>query len=266
VYDPSTNVETIFNHIQDFQDICGLLNKAKTDTQLVDTAYFIFQKSGLFRDSLNRWNKLPDPAKKFQDFKVFMRSEYLDLQEVGGMTLASSNLNTINIVQELKQHHEDVVSDLKRELAENFIETLKTMNMSEETENQHPNVQSYVTPANYNAPTVGQEQTMFSAVQSNQDPVLQQLLAQMAQMQQKIENLTLTNNGSKKKSRANRNLKNSASPTDKINPKTGRQWRRYCWSCGCCDHWSRDCTEKKSGHKDNATFRNRMEGSDKDCF
>ena len=266
VYDPSTNVETIFNHIQDFQDICGLLNKAKTDTQLVDTAYLIFQKSGLFRDSLIRWNKLPDPAKKFNDFKIFMRSEYLDLQEVGGMTLASSNLNTINIVQELKQHHEDVVSDLKRELADNFLETLKTMNMSEDTENQHPNVQSYLTPAIYNAPTVGQEQTMFSAVQSNQDPILQQLLAQMAQMQQKIEDLTHTNNGSKKKSRANKNVKNSASSSDKINPKTGRQWRRYCWSCGCCDHWSRDCTEKKSGHKENATFRNRMEGSDKDCF
>jgi hypothetical protein len=123
------------------------------------------------------------------------------------MTLASSNLNTINIVLELKQHHEDVVSNLKQELAENFIETLKTMNMSEETENQNPNVQSYMTPANYIAPTVGHEQTMFSAVQTNQDPILQQLLAQMAHMQEKIENLTLTNNGSKKKSRTNKNSK-----------------------------------------------------------
>ena len=57
VYDPSTSVETIFNKIQDFQDICGLIGKDKTDSQLVDTAYLIFQKSGLFRDSLIRWNK-----------------------------------------------------------------------------------------------------------------------------------------------------------------------------------------------------------------
>ena len=67
VYDPSTNVETIFNKIQDCQDICGLIGKDKTDSQLVDTAYLIFQKSGLFRDSLLRWKKsgtrqdLPEP-------------------------------------------------------------------------------------------------------------------------------------------------------------------------------------------------------------
>ena len=57
VYDPSTSVETIFNKIQDFQDICELIGKDKTDYQLVDTAYLIFRKLGLFRDSLLRWNK-----------------------------------------------------------------------------------------------------------------------------------------------------------------------------------------------------------------
>ena len=50
VYDPSTNVDKIFNKIQDFQDLCLLIGKTKSDTQSVDMAYLIFQKSGIFID------------------------------------------------------------------------------------------------------------------------------------------------------------------------------------------------------------------------
>ena len=36
---------------------------------------------------------------------------------------------------------------------------------------------------------------------------------------------------------------------------------KYCWSCGAWNHISADCKNKKSGHKDEATFKNRMGGS-----
>ena len=48
---------------------------------------------------------------------------------------------------------------------------------------------------------------------------------------------------------------------ENINPRTGRPFRRYCWSHGCCDHWSNRCPQRKPGHKLNATFKNRMSGS-----
>ena len=38
--------------------------------------------------------------------------------------------------------------------------------------------------------------------------------------------------------------------------KTGK----YCWSCGGCNHFGKDCTKKKPGHKDEAKFNNIMEG------
>ena len=137
-----------------------------------------------------------------------MRTEYLDLQEVGGMTLANSTLNTMNIVQELKRHQEDVVSNLKNELAENFMQTLQAMHMTDDQENQNPNLQSQMVPTSYIAqPTGIQDNNMFSAVQTAQDPILQQLLAQMAQMQSQIENLNLTNKGSSRTLYANKNKK-----------------------------------------------------------
>ena len=47
-YDPATNVTTIFNRIQEFQDICQLVGQPKQDFQLVNHAYLIFQKELAF--------------------------------------------------------------------------------------------------------------------------------------------------------------------------------------------------------------------------
>ena len=41
--------------------------------------------------------------------------------------------------------------------------------------------------------------------------------------------------------------------------------RKYCWTHGSCFHSSKQCTNKADGHKDEATFRNRMAGSNKNC-
>ena len=59
--------------------------------------------------------------------------------------------------------------------------------------------------------------------------------------------------------------KENIAPTDTslVNPKTGKPWQRYCWSCGCCDHWGRFCPNRKPGHKVDANFKNRMGGSTK---
>ena len=51
-----------------------------------------------------------------------------------------------------------------------------------------------------------------------------------------------------------------------INPKTGKLWKRYCWTCGCCPHLGRSCPFKAPGHKDKVTFKNRMGSSNKNCL
>ena len=52
-------------------------------------------------------------------------------------------------------------------------------------------------------------------------------------------------------------------------PSTQTRNRRvldfYCWTHGAGNHKSADCRNKKQGHKDNATFTNRMEGSTAYC-
>ena len=86
----------------------------------------------------------------------------------------------------------------------------------------------------------------------------------MAQLQAQVQGLTLTNAGTHGRTPLTPIL-GQATNSD-INPRTGKPWKRYCWTCGCCPHWSRNCPKKAKGHKDNATFKNRMGGSNANCL
>ena len=44
-----------------------------------------------------------------------------------------------------------------------------------------------------------------------------------------------------------------------------RNTSNYCWSHGACAHSSADCNNKKRGHQDEATFKNKMGGSTRFC-
>ena len=100
------------------------------------------------------------------------------------------------------------------------------------------------------------------AMKSQRDPAIDQIMKQMTFMQNTMQ--TFMDNSSNGK--GNKNGKGKGSPTSLINPKTGQPWKRYCWSCGCCPHWGKNCSSKKPGHKDEASFRNRMEGSSENCL
>ena len=138
LYDPSTTVDSVFNKIDDFQDLCVLTTNAKIDTQLVNTAYLICQKTGLFMDSLKRWNQKASVDKTYQNLKIYMRKEYLDPQEEGGLTINNSSLSQANLVQELKEHQYKLANNMKEQLTDNFVKTLQSMHMMVQDENQNP--------------------------------------------------------------------------------------------------------------------------------
>jgi hypothetical protein len=113
VYDPPQGIDTVFNCIQYFQDLCTLLTNPKTDTQLVTYAYLIFQKNTIFMQSLKEWNaKLPG-GKTFMHFKIYMRSQYRELKAVGGLTVQNS---AFNMMQEIRSQQQDLSQNLKTEI------------------------------------------------------------------------------------------------------------------------------------------------------
>ena len=119
-----------FNQIQYFQDLCIMISNDKTDTQLVTYAYLIFQKSGIFMDGLKSWNTKTAQDCTFVNFKFHMRKEYLDSQEVGGLTINNSTLNQVNMIQETKDHQEVISNNLKEELTTNLMQSIHAFSLT----------------------------------------------------------------------------------------------------------------------------------------
>ena len=63
---------------------------------------------------------------------------------------------------------------------------------------------------------------------------------------------------------------NTPSPTistnSTINPRTGKEFKRYCFPVAVAYIGEIIVPPKKSGHKDDATFKNRMGGSNENCM
>lgn len=95
-----------------------------------------------------------------------------------------------------------------------------------------------------------------SAAQAQMMPQLlnqmAQLMQQMTTIQQQMNSQSSSNNSysSSSTSRQRRNRTNTS---------------HYCWSHGACAHSSARCRSKKEGHKDEATFANKMGGSTAYC-
>ena len=65
------------------QDLCELEINAKTDNQLVQLSYMIFQKTGVFINTLTRWNErkgTEDNPTTFTAFKSHMHTEHRTLK------------------------------------------------------------------------------------------------------------------------------------------------------------------------------------------
>lgn len=137
VYNSDTTIDSVFNKIQEFQDICILLQNTKTDMQLITYAYLIFQRAGIFMTSLKEWNATPTASKTFPRFKIFMQQQYLDLEAVEGLTIQNSSLN---MMQELKNSHEHLSNTLKHEVQTGIRETMQALNLASQQENVNPDI------------------------------------------------------------------------------------------------------------------------------
>ena len=242
-YDPQTPVDTVFNKLNWFQDLCILSKNKKTDTQLVHIAYLIFNRTRAFMDILLKWNKKESEDKTYQNFKLHMREGHNALRNVGALTVQDSSINSANLLQEVTAHQEKMADDIKTSVSNQLQQSLLEALMVMQPSAQHTEDTSTITAPSMNSAST----TSFDS-----------LITMFKNLEKKMDDISTNKN------KGDNDTYNSL--TDKINPHTGKPWKRYCWSCGCTTHKGRDCPNKKEGHKDEASFKNRMGGSNKNCY
>ena len=182
--------------------------------------------------------------KTFDHFKSFFRAEHLALDKVNALTKEDSTLNRVELLEQQEQMFEKMEERLKI----NIINTITNFAQAYEESPPTP-----LTPPT-KEPNTTSLTSALSTITNNSSKQNNKLLKLFDGLCKKVDSLE-TKLG---------NTKNTSTDKDNgINPRTGRPWKRYCWTCGCCDHWGRTCPVRKPGHKVDATFKNLMGGSTK---
>ena len=85
------------------------------------------------------------------------------------------------------------------------------------------------------------------------DKVMLEMMKLLKEIKDDMKDVKSNNNKQKRNSQNN----------DNNNTRYRRD--KYCWSHGACNHDSKNCRKRLQGHKEEATFNDRMGGSDKFC-
>ena len=243
-YDPILPIDVLFNKIDFYSDLAEFAKKPLPDGDKVDIAYIILNRLGVFQTSLKEWNSRLDNMKTFDHFKSYFRAEHLALDKVNALEKQDSSLNQVEILEQQEQMFEKMEERLKI----NLINTIT--NFAQAYDDSPP------TPP----PPEPKEQdntsltSALSTITNNSSKQNAKLIKLFDGLCKKVDSL---------ETKLGKNNNSSSEKENNVNPRTGRPWKRYCWTCGCCDHWGRTCPVRKPGHKVDATFKNRMGGSTK---
>ena len=131
-----------------------------------------------------------------------MRAEHKALNAVDGLKVSSTTLQN-NLLQEIHQHQQTMADELETKLQANFMNALGIFaDMKEE----------------------GNEENIPPSDSMNKVSK-DKLLKLIEVLNKKVDNLS--------------NVTKTKVNNNKINPRTCNPWKRYCWTCGCCDHWEK---------------------------
>ena len=229
-YNPQTPVDKVFNQVTLFQDLCAITNNDKTDKHLCQMAYLIFNHTRAFVDSFKKWNSKDPEEKTFALFKKHMRAEHHALKQVGALSIQESTFYQVNMIQQVLTQQAELQDNLQTLIDHQVKESLLAALSDFTSSNEPP-----------------QEEVINNITKKSTNATTTTLLQMIEKLSTKVDDL---------KRQTNKD----------INPRTGKKFKRYCWTCGCCPHWGRDCPNKSPGHQDNANFKNRMGGSNKNCL
>ena len=82
-YDAMEPINSVFNKLERFSNLCKLITEALSDRRKIMHAYKIISNNNVFMDSLKIWNRKTLQDKTFVNMKIFFREKYIDLDEVG---------------------------------------------------------------------------------------------------------------------------------------------------------------------------------------
>ena len=257
-YDPNTPVDTLFKDIEDLVDLSGRAGVAMTQAQSIQIAYVILWRTTVFKHDLREWNALPPVQKTWINFKTRFRRAVKQYRQLKGPTVNDSMY---------QQQHANLVHQLKEELRTTIVDEIRKNTVPP------PQYDHYPPPPSLNDPYYGlpQDDTMSTQMSQMANSITQyqqlipSLVNQVKQLQNTIKKLEQDARSIPSTVQSDLSSITCTTATDKVSYKFVKPFDQYCYTHGLCAHAGKDCKAPRDDHKPEATFFNRMGGSERNC-
>ena len=97
--DVTLPIDAYFKRVEDCIQLATDANTPFSDQQVLQTAYFAVQATGLYKDGLKEWRSKQDTNKTWTNFKKLFAAEYHQLKEEQRLTSSAAGYSTMNHVQ-----------------------------------------------------------------------------------------------------------------------------------------------------------------------
>jgi translation initiation factor 2B subunit (eIF-2B alpha/beta/delta family) len=227
VYNLQDPLVTMYDAIDELERLGVAAENPYTTRQLISFGLEVLRNTREFEDGIRAWNRRPVEEKTWEAFKEHFETEHRELKSVRGKTMQSTAFHQANFIATRVLEEVQSVQNL-------VTEAMERLPPAQDKENVPP------------------PQPVANAAVST-DAVQLQMLELIKNLQDEVKSMK----------KSNRNSNNNYSASGQQRKRTNVS--KYCWSHGACTHSSKECNRKKTGHQDDATFKNKMGGSTYYC-
>ena len=231
----------IFNQVEELASMSTAANLEKSERQIISIAIDIIRRTGDLETALLQWEIRPANQQTWIAFKAHFNAAHRALKRIRGPTMRNTAFH---------QAHQ-VATDLKSEF-ENMRDDIVVSWMNAVTMNHHDSALLVVPP-----PTPSMHAT-------TNDHFLA-AIKKIVQDQMKNNHNDQSNDRGRQYNNGYNNGGCGYNNGAQQQRRPCRYTSQYCWSHGACSHKGKDCNNKRQGHKDEATIKNKMGGSTYYC-
>ena len=238
IFDLTQPLLHLFAAVEDLQQLATASDNPYTTKQMINLGLHLIRNMSEFETDIGKWYDSPPEDHTWKDFKNHFTKAYNRLRRLRGPTMRNTAYHqqaqyiTQQVLNVVQTNREQIFQEVKA-TEDNILRALKINHFND----LQPDLK---------APTTAVVQPIEPVINATTSDSLQ---AQMLKLLERIE-------------------KKLDDGTTKRPPKrkyTRKDTSKYCWSHGACTHGSSDCRSPKPGHKNEATFENKMGGSTSYC-
>ena len=101
VFDPHQPLDVTFNLVEDLMDYATAAGSPYTEMQLMNITYNVINKTGMLKDGIKTWIKIPRGQRSWIQFKQHFYSALQEWSEVTDVTVEESTYRQANFVQQV---------------------------------------------------------------------------------------------------------------------------------------------------------------------